>query len=198
MGLSIHYSGHLKTRACLPALIEEVKDVAKIHDWPVEIYDVEFPRNKFNRINHSNSLYGISFTPPGCETVSLCFLSNGQLVGFWSWRLYMKNLGKDKNLLKGGVSVKTHYAGEIVHKTLIHLLDYLSKKYFRSFKLMDEGQYWETRDEKLLHKNFTILNGLMNALKETLEIVPIKRDESFEKYFIRILKKIHAQHKLKD
>jgi hypothetical protein len=195
MGLTIHYNGHLRTKASLPALVEEVKDIAKIHRWPFEIYGTEFPLNRFNRKKHSNLLYGICFTPPGCEKVSLCFLSNGQLVGFWSWRIFVKNLGKDKGLLEGGASVKTHYAGEVIHKTLIHLLDYLSKKYFRSFTMMDEGQYWETRDEELLHKNFATLNGLMQTLAGIIETAPINSNEPFEKYFERVLKKIHSQNK---
>jgi hypothetical protein len=54
MGLTIHYNGHLRTKASLPALVEEVKDIAKIHRWPFEIYGTEFPLNRFNRKKHSN------------------------------------------------------------------------------------------------------------------------------------------------
>ncbi|MCA4894366.1 MAG: hypothetical protein ING84_05080 [Cytophagales bacterium] len=196
MGLTIHYNGHLRTKVSLPALVEEVKDIAKIHQWPFEIYETEFPLHRFNRKKHSNLLYGICFTPPECEKVSLCFLSNGQLVGFWSWQLFVKTLGKDKGFLEGGASVKTQYAGEVIHKTLIHLLDYLSKKYFRSFTMADEGKYWETRDEKLLQKKFSTLTGLLKTLSGIIETTPINPKEPFEKYFEGILKEVHAQNKL--
>ncbi len=193
MGLSIHYNGYLRSKESLPSLIEEVKDIAKIYLWPYEIYETEFPLRTFGRKRLNNNLYGIRFTPPECETISLCFLSNGKLICFWSWLLYIKSLGTDKNYLEGGVSVKTHYAGEVIHEIVILLLDYLSKKYFRHFNMIDEGQYWETRDEKLLHQNFSRLSGFMNTFGNTLEANPIKLNESLEKYFERLLAAIHKK-----
>ncbi len=198
MGLSIRYRGNLLTKASLPALVEEVKDIAIIHQWPFEVYDYEFPLHRFGRKKYSNTLYGIRFTPPECETVSLCFLSNGRLVSFYSWLLYIKSLGKDHSWLDSATSVKTHYAGETVHKMVIHLLDHLSKKYFRYFTLIDEGQYWETRDEKLLHQNFAVLNGLMKSVGKVMQENPIQNSEPFEKYFERLLQEIHSRKKIKE
>lgn len=106
MGLSIHYKGNLLAKASLPALVEEVKDIAIIHQWPFEVYDCEFPLHRFGRKKYSNALYGIRFTPPECETVSLCFLSNGRLVSFYSWLLYIKSLGKDHSWLMVGHLLK--------------------------------------------------------------------------------------------
>ncbi|MFM8833922.1 MAG: hypothetical protein ACKOEV_09880 [Cytophagales bacterium] len=101
-------------------------------------------------------------------------------------------------MVNGGASVKTHYAGETVHKMVIHLLDHLSKKYFRHFTLMDEGQYWETRDEKLLHQNFAVLNGLMKSVGEAMQENPIRNSEPFEEYFKRLLQEIHSRKKIKE
>lgn len=193
MGLSIHYRGSLLNKASLPALVEEVKDIAIIHQWPFEVYDCEFPLYRFGRKKYSNTLYGIRFTPPECETVSLCFLSNGRLVSFYSWLLYIKSLGKDHSWLQGAASVKTQYAGENVHKMVIHLLDHVSKKYFRHFALMDEGQYWETRDENLLHQNFAVLNGLIKSVGTVMQENPIQNSEPFEKYFERLLQEMHSR-----
>ncbi len=195
MGLSIHYNGQLRNPECLPTFVEEVRDIAKIYQWPYTIFETEFPLQSWGKNTHGNGLYGISFTPPGCETISLSFLSNGKLVSIWSWRLFLKRMGEEEQILEGGVSVKTQYAGEVIHKIIIHFLDHLSKKYFSHFSMTDEGQYWETRDEKLLHKNFNLLTGLINAFQDTLETNPINRGETFEEYFKRILEKIHAQNK---
>ncbi len=192
MGLSIHYRGSLRNKAALPKLVEEVIDVAKIYQWPYEVFETELPINSFRRKRHTNNIYGICVTPPACETISLCFLSNGKLIGFWSWRLYMKNHGADKELLGEGVSVKTQFSGEVIHKIIIHLLDYLSKKYFDHFELNDEGHYWETRDENLLHEKFASLTGMINKLSHELNENPIKQGEKFEEYFARILKWIHG------
>lgn len=80
MGITIHYNGRLNAKKSLPLLIEEVKDIAEVSQWNYEIYRSGFPKNHFGKKTHNNTLYGMCFTPPGCETVSLTFLSNGTLV----------------------------------------------------------------------------------------------------------------------
>ncbi len=195
MGLSIHFNGKLQSGGSLPLLTEEVKDICEIHNWPCKIFEAEFPADAFGKEFYDRNIYGICFTPPGCETVSLCFLSNGNLVSFPSWAIYVKSERKDKELLSGGASVKTQYAGPVIHKILIHLLDYLSIKHFSEFNLMDEGQYWETRDEALLDKNFAVLTSLINSVGNMLEANAMKPSESFEKYFERILKMLHSRKK---
>lgn len=191
MGISIHFKGHLRTKASLISLIEEVTDIVKIYQWPYKIFETAFPSNSFGKKKNDNGLYGISFTPPECETISLCFLSSGKLTSVLAWHLFIKRQGKEKEILDDWVSVKTHFAGEPIHKLVIHLLDHLSKKYFRHFKLSDEGLYWETRDETLLHQKFNFLNGWMDSLTGALETDPMKSGEPIEKYFERILKNIH-------
>lgn len=193
MGISIHFKGHIRAKESLSTLVEEVTDIAKIYQWPYRLFDTEFP-STIVAANDYN-LYGISFTPPECETISLCFLPNGKLISIWSWRLFLERKGQAKKSLDGWISVKTHYAGEAVHKLIIHLLDHLNKKYFTDFTLSDEGQYWETRDEDLLHQKFNYLNGLMNSFAEGLEVNPKTPGESFDKYFQRILKNIHTPNK---
>jgi Na+/phosphate symporter len=85
-----------------------------------------------------------------------------------------------------------------VHKALIHLLDHLSWKYFRQFKLSDEGQYWETRSEKLLDDNFKHLNACMESLNSALETRTVNEGEKFEHYFKRLLQRIHKSKKEND
>jgi hypothetical protein len=196
MGISIHYTGRLKAKNSLPGLIEEVKDIAVTYKWHYYIFEEEFPAGSFGKSSFDHDLYGICFTPPGCEMVSLTFLSNGKLVSQWAWQYYFAN-EKDKTFFSG-VSVKTHYAGAAAHKVLIHLLDHLSRKYFRYFKLSDEGQYWETRDEKLLDNNFRQLNAWMESFSTALDTQPMKEGETFEKYFERLLHQIHRSKAKKD
>ena len=78
----------------------------------------------------------------------------------------------------------------VIHKMIIHLLEYISKKYLSQFRMMDEGQYWETRDEALLERNFAFLTDLLNRVGNMIETTSLQPEESFESYFERIMKKI--------
>lgn len=89
------------------------------------------------------------------------------------------------------LSVKTQFAGSTTHKLIVHLLKYLSKKYLYEFNVFDEGNYWETGDEVLLEQIFEKYNYLLNAVGDALESMPLKKGESFETYFSRIMKQIN-------
>ena len=146
MGLSIHYSGTIKDTGQISLLTEEVLDVCTVFDWHYQLID-------------DKNLTGISFTPPGCETLCLTFLPDGQLA---SWMLLLYDLEPTV------ISVKTQFAGMDVHKTVIKLLQYLSAKYFSLFDLQDEGGYWQTGDETVLARQFDIYDALLNKVQETL------------------------------
>lgn len=128
-------------------LTEEVQDVCTAFDWNYQLVNDE-------------TLSGISFTPPECETLCLTFLHDKQLA--CSVRL-MYNIEPATV-----ISVKTQFAGMDVHKTVIKLLQYLSAKYFAHFDLQDEGGYWETGDETVLAKKFDVYDGLLNKVQEVL------------------------------
>ncbi len=191
MGISIHYKGKLKSEDSLPDLIEEVKDIAKIHHWNFHIFEQVFPENHFGKHTFDGEFYGITFSPPECEPVQLTFISNGEMRS--PWIPEVDNHFEEDPSLSNLIFTKTHYAGPTTHKLIIHLFDYLSKKYFSEFRMIDEAQYWETRDEQLLLKNFKVLDRLINAFGKSIESNSMKPDESFEEYILRIAKEIHGQ-----
>ena len=88
MGLSIHYSGRFNSKADLSDLITEVKDIAEVLNWNYKIYQEEFPFEESEDLSFDGELYGISFTPPECETVSICFLSNYRMSSLVHLKLY--------------------------------------------------------------------------------------------------------------
>ncbi len=192
MGLSIYYNAKLKSPSALSELVEEVTDIVEAHSWKYTVFETQMLSKKFNE-NVKDLIYGICFSPPKCESICLTFLSNGQLVSPWIFEMQRKN----GSTISYGTCTKTQYAGEKTHLIIIDLFRHLNKKYFSEFKLIDEGQYWETSDKKILHGNFSRYNALMDSFGLALDTIPIKTRESPEKYLLRIMEEISAKKKKK-
>ena len=195
MGLSFHYNGSFSAKASLPAMIEEVKDIAEMFQWKYHIYEEVFPENSFGKTQYNHKISGIGFTPPECETVWLCFLSNGKMSSPSNLQFFGNSENKEEQEYLYMLSVKTQYAGIEIHKLLIHLLKYLDAKYFQDFTVTDEGQYWETGDEKLLQDTFKRYTYLIDSFAASIENYPVKTGETYEAYFERILKQMDEKHK---
>ena len=195
MGLSIHYNGKFNQNANLSELIAEVKDIAETFKWDYHIFNQVFPANKLNSFTHNGELYGICFTPPGCETVSICFLSNYWMSAVINLKFYGKSNSKPETDYLYMISVKTQFAEILIHKTIIQMFRHLLKKgYFAEFNMSDEGEYWETGDEDLLEKKFNFLGSMIDNFSIALESIPKKSEETFESYFERIIKRIQKRN----
>ncbi|MEP6949089.1 MAG: hypothetical protein ABI863_07450 [Ginsengibacter sp.] len=195
MGLSIHYSGSFNAKASLEAMIEEVKDIVEVYKWPYLVFESKFSAYSFGKAEYAQDIYGICFTPPECETVSLCFLSNGKMSDVLNLRFYGTPESEEDAEYLYMLSVKTQYAGIEIHKLLIRLLRYISSKYLQDFILRDEGEYWETGNEKLLQDAFKRYTVLIEIFASSLENYPKKSGENFEAYFERLVKQIHEKRK---
>jgi hypothetical protein len=195
MGLSIHYNGRFNPAASLPALIEEVTDIAEIYKWKYTVCETEFESEKFGKKTYNDKIYGIIFSPPKCEPVCLCFLSNGRMSTPWNLELWGNSEDKKEKKYLYMISTKTQYAGMQAHLTVIQMLKYLSQKYFSEFELSDEGGYWETGDIHVLTESFKRYNDLIDAFADMLENEKIKKGETMEDYFMRVLKQIQENKK---
>jgi hypothetical protein len=194
MGLSIHYNGRFNKDAILSDMITEVKDIAATFKWDYNIYQKVFPANKNVDLSYDGEIYGISFTPPKCETVSICFLSNYRMSDYVHLKFYGQSENQPESDFLYMLSVKTQFAGSTIHKTIIELFRHLLKRnYFSEFNLVDEGKYWETGDERLLDETFKLYGDLIESFSLALETTPGKQGESFENYFERILKIIDGK-----
>jgi hypothetical protein len=187
MGLSIHYSGRISKPELLPALIEEVEEIVKIYQWPYDVFERHFPPDTFGKKEYNDSIYGISFTPANCETIPVCFLSNGRISDIFHLDLFGRSKNPKERKYVYMLSVKTQFAGIEIHSFIIELFRYLNKKYFAGFKMIDEGSYWETHDKELLEFNFKKYNMLINAFSSALENYPMLPDENVENYVLRLL-----------
>ena len=195
MGLSIYYNGKFSPKASLHDLIEEVKEIAMVHQWKHHIFEETFPDPSFADKNYDDNIYGICFSPPECEPVWFTFLSNGKMSNPVSLEIYGKlPTEKEKEFLTGNFT-KTQFAGEEIHKMVCEIIRYISKKYFKNFKLTDEGGYWETKDEQLLHKNFENHTSLINNFSAAFSTTPKLESETVEEYILRSAKTIQSKLK---
>ncbi|CAN5466696.1 hypothetical protein BH11BAC1_BH11BAC1_20360 [soil metagenome] len=179
MGLTFHYSGHLSNINSVKKLTEEVKDVCINFDWEYLIWplgksadgsdDPDFDTSVIDTIK------GISFTPPDCETIFLTFLPDGKLISPIPL-IYSK--GKTDFSAAHYIHTKTQYSGFDVHLALMKLLIYLEKKYFAKLKVEDEGCYWETRDELVLRNQFQRFNEILDMVANSLNCLEKKPSES--------------------
>jgi hypothetical protein len=195
MGLSIHYRGSFKQGASLPKMIEEVKEISEILKWGYSIFETEFPENLFGKEEYDENLYGICFSLPKSEPIFLSFLSNGILCSPVALQYFSVYSDSPSYEYMQFISVKTQFAGIEAHKIIIHLLDYLSKKYLDNFSLSDEGEYWETRDEKKLQEIFNRYNSIIDSFALGLENTQKFEGESVENFIERIAQKIHDKNK---
>lgn len=196
MGLSIHYSGRFNKNAVLSDLITEVKEIAEVLKWDYEVYQKEFPPDISNDHTYDGKIYGISFAPPECETVFICFLSNYRMSSHLLLKFYGNSEHQPESDFLYMLSTKTQFAGTAIHKKIIEIFRYLNKKNnFEEFNLIDEGEYWETSDEKLLEQKFKENEDLIDNFSLAIETIPAKQGESYEDYFKRISKIINDRNK---
>ncbi|PXV68742.1 hypothetical protein CLV62_1014 [Dysgonomonas alginatilytica] len=191
MGLTIHYSGRIKTPESLYSLIEEVKDISNIYGWKYRIHESKFPNDTFDENISYEAIYGITFTPPESESISLTFLSNGQIVCPSRVYFFKDSKNESEKASVFIVSTKTQYAGVIVHQLVIHLLKYLDENYLQDFKVRDESHYWETGDESLMKYQFKEYDKLLDNFVLSLQTFPMEPGESFEMYFDRLIKHLN-------
>ncbi len=195
MGLTIHYSGTFNKNASLSKMVDEVADIAETHKWKYHVFNKEFPPDNEVSNSYDEEIYGICFTPPECETVSLCFLSNKKMTSLINLKSFGNSSDKKEQEYLYMLSVKTQFAGEEIHKLIIELFRYLKKqKYFEHLKILDEGKYWETGDEKILHEIFEQNIALLDSFSFAIKNVPIKKSESYLNYFTRLAKMIRLKN----
>ena len=72
-GIKLALQRTLWQSGILQEMIEEVEDIASIYKWKYSIEYTKFPGGNFSNKAHNKKVYGISFSPPDCETVSICF-----------------------------------------------------------------------------------------------------------------------------
>ncbi|MEP7320392.1 MAG: hypothetical protein ABI761_00685 [Saprospiraceae bacterium] len=189
MGITIHYSGRFKQDASLQDMVDEVTEIADVNHWKYQIYKTDLPHSPGNGIVSDSDLYGMLLNVPECESIMLTFLDDRRLVNPM-WLSFIENGDKDEEGYRYAAFTKTQFGGVEAHIRIIHLLKYLSTKYFDEFELNDEAQYWETGDAEKARKLFNFLGSMINKLGEALNSLDTSADESIDELANRINQKL--------
>jgi hypothetical protein len=135
MGVTVHFEGQLRDQAAYEALLNAAIAFAASRNW--QALPFELPVAKLNRVrdeqdwDYEGPTKGIELRAhPSSEPIRLEFDDS----------LYIQEY------------TKTQFAPPNVHKELIALLDELAS-HFVSLTVVDEGEYFESRDEPLLLKH---------------------------------------------
>jgi hypothetical protein len=112
-------------------------------------------------------LRGIIAQPhPESEGVWLTFNQRGELC------FYHAQTQSGHYWKQHGGFTKTQFAPLDIHISVCELLALVRDKYFSSLRVVDEGEYWETRDPARLAHNLGALNALMDQLGDALSQQP--------------------------
>jgi len=183
MGVTIHYKGKLNSADNIDSFCEEMEDIAKSMGWKHTVID------KFDK-NDKTPVKGIIIRPhEKSESLQLITDQQGNLRNVFAFEF----AGEDSELTYMNF-IKTQFAPVEIHIAVIKLLKYIQQKYISNLDVYDEGDYWQTGDEKILKEKIDFLNGAINQLSEVLNSIEFEKDSSPESIADKIeevLKKMH-------
>jgi hypothetical protein len=147
MGVTVHFRGKLKGDEAFTELVRCVTEIAAAETLLTETF--ENSEVKLLRVREDEEAWDyvgptkgiVLYLHEDCEPVRLEFDRD----------LYIQEW------------VKTQFAGVPTHLRLIKLLRVL-QVFFESFKVDDEGEFWETSDENVLAKHMRQCNEAITEL----------------------------------
>ena len=195
MGITIHYQGRIADKKELPQLIEELEEISKVHKWKYQILETAFPEGDFSEDEHDGLLYGICMIPPGSEMLSFTFLRNGRMCGPMQLHNWGGSTDETERSYLYFNFTKTQYAGPEIHKMIIGIFSYVVNRYLTDFQLIDEAQYWETKDEQLMNENFKRNAALIKDFTAALRENTKREGEDVEAYLERVIREFREKNK---
>ena len=169
MGVTIHYKGKLNSIGVIDSFCEEMEDIAKSMGWKHTVID------KFDN-NDKTPVKGIIIQPhPKSESLQLITDQQGNLRNVFAFEF----AGEDSDLTYLNF-IKTQFAPVEIHIAVIKLLKYIQQKYISNLDVYDEGEYWQTGDEKILKGKIDFLNKAMDQLEGILSSIKFEENETAE------------------
>jgi hypothetical protein len=184
VGITIHYHGQLRDLADLPLLQAELQAACSRLGWscsmiderilgvaerftltPVECDD-GIPTEQVSTYDEpvDDHVRGAVIRPPGCETLFLTFGRTGRTI----W--YNNATGADAQpgrygLIQDHLFCKTQFGSPETHIRICELLR-LVERYAASWEVTDEGDYWETWNEKTLLATWARYQAIFDAFSD--------------------------------
>ena len=168
MGVTIHYKGKLNSADELDSFCEEMEDITKSMGWKYSAFN-------FNE-NDKEPLKGLIIRPHE-KSEPLPFMIDKK--GFLR-NPFLLEISKGDDEYTWFNHIKTQFAPVDVHVAVIKLLKYIQQKYISNLDVYDEGEYWQTGDEKILKRKIDFLNSVMDQLEDVLNTIEIKEGSSAE------------------
>lgn len=147
-GVTIHYEGTAKSPDAVAEILSSVTTFAKKHSWSVE--DASSKDGQLKRIieekdkDYKGRITGVVVRiTDNCEPLHFQFDDN----------LFMQDY------------VKTQFAGAEVHVQIVELLESL-RPYFTKINVVDEGDYWDSRDRMFLEGHIAKVNSIISDIKQ--------------------------------
>ncbi len=200
MGITLHFRGKLKNKEDINSLKDDLIDIAEIMEWEWDSLDEDWAKPTTAKLEISElqteitghlPLKGIQLKlHPNCESLTLFFDKEGNLNT--SFSLILMNEGK-LNPEDSYISVKTQFAPPDIHISIVKLLEFLKNRYIPDLEVIDEGEYWDSRDKTLLIEKISFLNDKMDIIEDMLS--SLDREE-FQQYSPKELVRI-IEEKLK-
>ena len=175
MGVTLHYRGTLDDPGRLPALCDELADVARAMGWSAVRIDDDYDAPLDARLNHDSSgaridgnvgLKGIVLTPDdGSESLWFCFDREGQLRSLLGQILILDGTLKPE---KSWAFTKTQFSSPERHVWIVGLLRYVQKRYVSDLEVRDDGGYWDTGDLAELRRRMNLIHGMIADMTTAL------------------------------
>ncbi|MCX7840889.1 MAG: hypothetical protein N2559_15750 [Anaerolineae bacterium] len=164
MGITIHYSGKLDDPRVLPQLLAEARHFCFQRRWRYLDVDDRIIGKLDDETPVDDVMRGIIIQPhPQSESVFLTFNQDGELC------FYIPQAAPGHFWRNTSLFTKTQFAPLDVHVSICELFTLIRDKYFPGLQVVDEGEYWETRDLARLAENFETLNTLINKIADALQ-----------------------------
>lgn len=165
MGVTLHYRGTLDDPRRLPALCDELADIAQAMGWTTTRIEDDYDALADARLTHqadqasiegNSGLRGIVLSPDvDGEPLWFCFDHFGQLRSLVGQALLLDGTLKPAETW---AFTKTQFSSPERHVWIAGLLRYVKKHYVSNLEVLDDGGYWDTGDRAELCRRMNLIN----------------------------------------